>query len=209
MEKVRDGVLGRVGEMHPREIATVVNGFGRAARGGGWKEEKEEEEEEEEERFHPGVAVLDALAEASGPQLHVGFNAHGLASLINGFAHLDYRPSEKWTQVTHPPTHPPTPFSSSSSYPPTHPPTHPPTCLPLSLYPPTHPPTHPSTHPQAFVAALQQAIPRLNTQDYGIIMNGLSSLSFCPETYKSGILERLRDAAAPKLERFNDQEVGR
>ena len=59
-----------------------------------------------------------------------------------------------------------------------------------------------------YVQAVRRAMPRFNSQDYGIILNGLASLGVVPEELSPGFLDQLSDLAAPKLGRFNDQEVG-
>jgi hypothetical protein len=50
-------------------------------------------------------------------------------------------------------------------------------------------------------------MPGFNSQDYGVVFNGLAALGVAPDELSPGILDQLRDLAGPRLKHFNAQEV--
>ena len=231
MERLRDGVLKMLekGAMQPRELATCLNGFGKLA---AWSESSSSSSSSNTSSssdnsadhvrnaaavtatataahvpFHPGSPLLKAFAAASLPILDY-FDPQGLAGLINGFAHLNYCPGggreegeregrqgrtagadQEEEEEEERGVHrfcSPSPFSGTK----------------------TEKGGGREGWMVRYVQAVRRAMPRFNSQDYGIVLNGLASLGVVPEALSPGFMDQLRDSAGPKLGTFNGQEVG-
>ena len=94
LTRLRDGMLVRLPEMQPWELATAMNGFGRFARPDCCCAAGVDGVEglSAEEGYHPGEELLLAFEEASFATLEE-FDPQSLSGLINGFAHLSHKPA--------------------------------------------------------------------------------------------------------------------